>query len=350
MAVAAFIGAVCGLALIMPILIAIGQPRSRPSGRDREAFLLGVIVLAVAIVLGLVSIIRLERSGGRITGRAFAVGAVLIGALGSLVLPIWLEVLARPRSVAFKNVCGTNLSGIGKAMLIYSNDYDDELPRAAGRNSTWAQRIPDWKATNRFQAYGMSVSGEGGEGTISSCFYLLVKYSDVEPKRLLCSSEPKAKPFDPTKYGARKKDLIALWDFGPEPWKHVSYSYHMPFGEYALTSSYLPGMAVAADRNPWMASPYAGARDFSKFNPDGEWQAIKAGNAIGHHGDGQNVLFMDSHVSFEKRPFCGVDEDNVYTYHDGDDARRGAPPVLGSQPQSRRDSMLVHEPPPTNRK
>ena len=31
--------------------------------------------------------------------------------------------------------CGTDLSGIGKAILIYSNDYQDELPRAGGGGS-----------------------------------------------------------------------------------------------------------------------------------------------------------------------------------------------------------------------
>lgn len=345
-AIAAFVGALCGLALIMPILIAVGQPRSRPSGRDREAFLVGVIVLGVAVILGLVSVIRIERSGGRITGRVFAVGAVLIGVLGLLVLPVWVEVAASPRSVAFRMTCGTNLSGIGKAMLIYSNDYDNEFPRAGGVNSIWAQRIPDWKASNRFQAYGLSRNFQGGVGTISSCFYLLVKYSELDPKRLLCNSEPKAKPFDPAKSGVRNRDLIELWDFGPEPWKHVSYSYHMPFGPYALTTSDDPGMAVAADRNPWIDSPFVGYRkDFSKFAPESNREALRAGNTIGHHEDGQNVLFLDSHVNFEKKPYVGVNDDNIYTFWDGEDIRRGEPPVMGSQPQGRLDSLLVHDPP-----
>jgi hypothetical protein len=349
MALVACVGALCGLALVMPVLIAVSQPRSRQSGRDRDAFLIGVIVLAVAAVLGLVSVIRIERSGGKITGRAFAIGAVLIGVVGSLVLPVWVGV-TMPRSTAFRMVCGTNLSGIGKAMLIYSNDYDDEFPRAGGNHSTWAQRIPDWTAPNRSQAYGVSPNGQGGVGSISSCFYLLVKYAEVTPKSFLCSSEPKAKPFVPAKYGARDRDLIDLWDFGPEPWKHCSYSYHMPFGEYALTSSFVPGMAVAADRNPWMASPFAKAKDFSKFDPDGDRESSKVGNTFGHDADGQNVLFMDSHVGFEKNSFCGVADDNIYTYRDGEDIRRGASPVLGSEPQDRLDSLLVHDPPPVKPK
>jgi prepilin-type processing-associated H-X9-DG protein len=182
-------------------------------------------------------------------------------------------------------------------------------------------------------------------GTISSCLYLLVKYAEVTPKSFICTQDKGITEFKPGRSRRRNLDLIDFWDFGPEPWRHYSYSYHMPFGEYALTTSYLPGVAVAADRNPWMASPFAKARVFSKFDPDGGREGVKAGNTIGHHTDGQNVLFVDSHVGFEKVSFCGINEDNIYTYWDGEDVRRGVPPVLGSQPQSRTDSMLVHDPP-----
>ncbi len=352
-ALVACIGALCGLALVVPILIAVTRPKSLQPRWEWAgvAFVIGMVVLGVTAILGLISIVRIERSGGRITGRPFAIGAILIAIVGSILLPVWSAVGLVPRSTAYRMVCGTNLSGIGKAMLIYSNDYDDQLPRAGGKNSTWAQGIPDWTATNRFEAYGVSPTGEGGVGAISSCYYLLVKYSEVQPKHLLCSSEPRAKPFEPAKYGARGRDLTDLWDFGPEPWKHYSFSYHMPYGEYALTTSYLPGVAVAADRNPWMASPFIKARtDFDKFNPDGDRKAVKAGNTVGHHGDGQNVLFLDSHVSFEKYSFCGVNDDNIYTYWDGPDIRRGARPVLGSEPKDGLDSLLVHDPPPTNPK
>jgi len=241
-------------------------------------------------------------------------------------------------------VCGTNLSGLGKAMLIYSDDYDDEFPRAGGRNSVWSNSIPDWLADNRFTAYDLKPDGTGGRATISSSLYLLVKYSEVTPKSFLCKSDSGITEFKPAEYGARKRDLITLWDFGPEPTKHCSYSYHMPYGLYALTTSSEPNMAVAADRNPWQDSPFKKASDFNAFNPDGDREAIKAGNCISHQGDGQNVLFMDAHVSFQRYSFCAVNDDNIYTYWDGPDIRRGAFPVLGSQPADRLDSMLVNDP------
>jgi hypothetical protein len=118
----------------------------------------------------------------------------------------------------------------------------------------------------------------------------------------------------------------------------------MPFGLYALTTSSEPGMAVAADRNPWQASPAATAKDMSSsgFNPDGGKEAVKAGNAIAHQEDAQNVLFLDIHVGQMKQPFCGINDDNIYTFWDGGDIRIGSPPVTGSsEPQDRLDSLLV---------
>ena len=81
----------------------------------------------------------------------------------------------------YRMACADNLSQIGRAMLIYANDYEDELPRSGGRVSLWAPTIPDWSSPHRFGAYGISADGSSGTANISSCFYLLVKYAEVTP-------------------------------------------------------------------------------------------------------------------------------------------------------------------------
>jgi len=242
-------------------------------------------------------------------------------------------------------VCGTNLACLGKAMLIYSNDYDDALPRAGGKSSVWAPKIPNWQATNRYQAYGLEADGSGGQASISASLYLLVKYADVEPNRFVCPDDRGITQFRPRRFGARKREAIDLWDFGDEPWKHYSFSYHNPYGAYALTTACEPGSAVAADRNPWMPSAFVKGRDFGKFYPRDHSEATRAGNAVAHKYDGQNVLFLDGHVNFEQISFCAVNDDNIYTSWDGQDIRRGIPPKLGSQPADRSDSLLVNDPP-----
>jgi len=282
---------------------------------------------------------------------------LVVIAIIALLMGILMPALARVRQIAFRLVCGTNLAGIGKAMLIYSNDYDDELPRAGGRNATWGSKIPNWMADNRFAAYGVKPDGSGGVGTITSSFYLLVKYAEVTPKSFICKGDAGTTEFKPADDGAGNKELIDLWDFGIEPLKHCSYTYHMPFGLYALTTSNEPGMAIAADRNPWIKSPAAEAKQFpGKFNPTGGREFVNYGNAIAHQEDGQNVLFMDSHVGFEKKSFCGINDDNIYTFWGGGDIRIGSKPVPGtSAPADRLDSFLVHDgeggttPPPKGR-
>lgn len=248
---------------------------------------------------------------------------------------------------AYRIECATNLSNIGRAMLIYANDYEDELPRSGGRNSVWAPTIPNWRAYNRFFAYGLAPDGSGGQASISSCFYLLVKYTEVTPEIFVCPGDVGTTKFKLADVDAGHRELIDLWDFGPEPSRHCSYAYHMPFGFYALTTSNEPGMAVAADRNPWMDSPAGSAKQYPGiFYPDGDRESVKYGNAIAHEEEGQNVLFIDGHIAFEDHSFCSERDDNIYTYWDGGDIRIGSPPTLGSRPSSQGDSLLVHDPDP----
>ncbi|MHC4241612.1 MAG: prepilin-type N-terminal cleavage/methylation domain-containing protein [Planctomycetota bacterium] len=283
---------------------------------------------------------------------------LVVIAIIALLMGILMPALARVRQIAFRMVCGTNLSGIGKAMLIYSNDYDDEFPRAGGRNSVWGSQLgggpQGWMQDNRFAAYGLGNDGSGGSATITSSFYLLVKYAEVTPKSFICKGDSGTNEFKPVNYNAGGYDLIDLWDFGPgNPEtgnEHCSYSYHMPYGLYALTTSSEPGMAVAADRNPWMKSPAAEAKTadvLGTFDPDGGKEFTNLGNAIAHQEDGQNVLFMDIHVTFEKEPFCAINDDNIYTFdlQDGEPRIGGYPLANQSEPSHRTDSLLVNDGP-----
>jgi prepilin-type N-terminal cleavage/methylation domain-containing protein len=281
---------------------------------------------------------------------------LVVIAIIALLMGILMPALSRVRQLAFRLTCGTNLSGLGKAMLLYANDYQDELPRAGGRNSAWGA-VTNWMAPDRYQAFGLNADNSGGKATISSCFYLLVKYTEVTPKSFVCKGDAGTTEFKLSGLATpvpASFELIDGWDFGPvtESYKHCSYSYHMPFGLYALTVSSEPGFAVAADRNPFLKSPAAEAANLSLFKPDldlfkGTADQAKAGNAIAHQLDGQNVMFLDTHVAFEKRAYCSVEDDNIYLV--SQDAAKGSPigtvpGVPSVVPANRKDSVLVHDP------
>jgi hypothetical protein len=267
-----------------------------------------------------------------------------------------------PEELANRMRCATHLSGLGKAMLIYANDYEDELPKAGGRRNQWVSAVPNWRALNRRDAYGIARNGSG-KSTVTSSLYLLVKYAEITPKHFVCPSDTDRREFKLSRVPEKLPktlELIDAWDFGGgydtknNPSRHCSYAYHVPFGPYSLTIAHEPQMAVLADRNPWMNPKRVN-------DPDSGWEAFKTnpsdrsathakhlGNSDTHQRYGQNVLFMDSHVSFEKQPGCGVEKDNIYTIAT-DETKSGK--AIGRMPKlykaenllNRRDSVLVQD-------
>jgi hypothetical protein len=293
--------------------------------------------------------------------------ALALAATCLLLVVLVPVLLARPRERASRVLCEANLSRIGKTMLIYADDYEDKLPRAAGRNSVWGP-LADWAAQSRSMAYGVNpVDGGGGRATFSSCFYLLVKYYGAPTRLFICKGDSGAKEFKlsdlPWGVPFPRAKLSDLWDFGEsiaDASRACSYSYHTPFGLYALTTARDPNLAVAADRNPWISSPGANGSDIRFFTPDipgypGTSDRAHYGNAITHLWYGQNVLFLDGRVTFERRPFCGVvskhlwsqGPDNIYTVTDKlvGGSPMGTAPQCSSQPLDPDDSLLLHDSP-----
>jgi len=263
---------------------------------------------------------------------------------------------SKPSPQAMRMLCRANLGKIGQAMFIYANDYEGELPRAGGRSTVWGGPVA-WSAFNRYTAYGLSATGEGGMATISSCFYLLVKYVEMPPRQFVCPSDIGTSEFKLGGDVPVDLELADAWDFGSTPSDNCSYAYHIPFGQYALTTSRDPDLPVAADRSPWIRSPAADVDTaaWSLFLPDiqpfnGTIEAARRGNAVSHEKDGQNVLFLDGRVTFEHRSFCGFAEDNIYTISviSGTVDPKGRRPVVSPslQPSNEKDSLLVHDPGP----
>jgi prepilin-type N-terminal cleavage/methylation domain-containing protein len=269
----------------------------------------------------------------------------------ALLMGILMPALSKVRQIAFRLVCGTNLSGIGKAMIVYANENEDEFPRAGGRTTEWADKINNWQALNRYDAFGIAADGTGGHASVTSSLYLLIKYTEVTPQSFVCKSDSGVSEFNPIDYGVLDRDITQLWDFGPynnledNPGSHCSYSYHMPYSLYALTTSSDPSLAVAADRNPWIKSPSGAQKIFpDAYIAGGGSEAVKAGNSPSHQGDSQNVLFADIHVDQKKTPACGVQEDNIYTYWGtSQDPRLGCAPASNTKPSGRLDSYLVND-------
>jgi prepilin-type N-terminal cleavage/methylation domain-containing protein len=285
---------------------------------------------------------------------------LVVIAIIALLMGILMPALARVRQLAFRMTCGTNLSGIGKSMLVYAHDNDDELPKAGTRQAEYGKVV--WNALNAIDAYSMS--GTASKGNVNASLYLLVKYAEMTPKSFVCKSDTGTSEWEIASEGADPAagmmQLTDAWTFGQNPVNHCSYAYHTPYGaagkmSYALTSASDPGLAVAADRNPWLASPMAGeddtqkSEDYADFLPDGPTDIVRLGNSWQHQRDGQNVMFLDTHIEFAKTSACSLEDDNIYTVSRnnsrGDSKGVDTLPANAAIfPANRKDSLLVHGP------
>jgi type II secretory pathway pseudopilin PulG len=271
---------------------------------------------------------------------------VVIGIIAVL-MGILLPALNAVRRAAQKVVCGTNLAGIGKAMLLYANDYGGDFPRAGGARSRWGPNgyIASWYNQNGAQfVYGPSPAPV----TITSSLFLLIKYADVSPDQFVCKGDTGTKVFKLSDVTAGKlpvevDDITDVWDFGRNsdmkdntvwPGEYNSYSYHDPYDNvplgnrsFTLGSYSNPASPVCADRNPYLdknaknvylegtgcggnpkeKAPYCNATEGYQ-DPD------KTGNAAAHQREGQNVVYCDTHMNFEKYPNVGISRDNIWKH------------------------------------
>ena len=138
------------------------SPDAKTSGLAITSLVLGILsfctffITAIpAIILGIIGIFKIKKSAGQLKGKGLAIAGIAISAisifLAMLLLPvIMIPALAGAREQAQRVVCATNMSGLGKAMLIYANDNAEEYPTP----SQWCD--------------------------------LLIQYADVSEKQFIC--------------------------------------------------------------------------------------------------------------------------------------------------------------------
>ena len=308
---------------------------------------------------------------------------LVVIAIIALLMGLLMPALAMVQKMARRAVCGTNLSAIYKGLLTYAHQYRDDFPRAASRGSTWSP-TPKWDAASltEDEAFGITRDArrnitKTGRATIGASLYYLIKFADLAPKVYLCKGDEGSNEFkltDPlfTPNSLPRQELRLAWDFGgvanrntglPTS-QYFSYSYAIPYlgastAIYAPSTARQPGFALMADRSPYFVLTRDDIQ--SAANPvfvydisdPGEENLEKWGNTQNHQREGQEVLYNNGSVVWQKVSYCGLNSDNIYTMAPptanlppqagtlgGSPAKLFSPNIL---PYSDNDSVLVNE-------
>jgi hypothetical protein len=66
-------------------------------------------------------------------------------------------------------------------------------------------------------------------------------------------------------------------------------------------------------------------------------------NSTNHNGEGQNMLMGDASVCYQKTPYAGIHQDNIYTAQPAEYVGEAGktPGVLSVRPKDENDSVLV---------
>jgi prepilin-type N-terminal cleavage/methylation domain-containing protein/prepilin-type processing-associated H-X9-DG protein len=280
---------------------------------------------------------------------------LVVVAIIALLISILLPSLSRARELAKRAVCASNLRGIGQGMHIYANDNSEWFPAHFFRNQPVAIGPPTTTGVQYVEMLGADYNepvtlGDDvatNKSHPSRSLFLLVISGAQTTGQFICPSSAdeeddmrnrgdyaNPKPESAARAGKTRFDFAG--------YTKLSYAYQVPYGRRGRPRETLDSrMPISADKGPyfeamtgsnnqWVEGCYKDARR-TGFDPPTQWSGedvvavIKKSNeewqyynSVNHNQEGQNILFVDGHADFARKPIEGISKDNIYTANDGD--------------------------------
>jgi prepilin-type processing-associated H-X9-DG protein len=208
-----------------------------------------LLSMPAAITLGIVALIEIRRSEGKLCGRGLAIWGTILGAVFA---PYTFLPRGHTRALAHQLACAVNLKGLGSAILVYSSSNDQKYPNSA----RWCDSLV-------------------GQASVSSTFFFCTGSGDRRHYETTKQIDPREVP----------SDMIFDREFTGS-WGKRTYSYLIRRCHYALNPNCgpnSPGDVVLLFETTGGWNQYGGPEILTTEN---------------HGGKGCNVLFNDGSVRF----------------------------------------------------
>ena len=116
-------------------------PTKKTSGLAISSLVLGIaglftcgITSLIGLICGIVSLIKIRNSQGKLGGEGLAIGGICASAIFLLMMPIFaamlLPALAKAKNSAQSIQCVNNVKQLSLAVRIYANDHNERYPAA----------------------------------------------------------------------------------------------------------------------------------------------------------------------------------------------------------------------------
>jgi prepilin-type N-terminal cleavage/methylation domain-containing protein/prepilin-type processing-associated H-X9-DG protein len=273
---------------------------------------------------------RVEHGTGHRNGFTLLEVLIVIGII-SVLMAILLPAAERVRHQAYIDKCASNLRQIGMAFQTYAQENHGNYPRTAYSGN------PATYVLNEGTGTAVADSFQAGPGAVqindlTAPLFLLMKTQKLSPEVMICPYN------DETSYVADLPNLTGRSNFTDEK-KNLGYSFANPYpldavttAGYRLSNKLSAEFAVGADRNPGASGKNENVYAPTLGSPT---SFMNKANSRNHEEDGQNVLYGDGHVAWQKTAFCGIAQDNIYT------AKKGVSPKVDNSPSDPSDRILL---------
>jgi len=275
--------------------------------------------------------------------RAFTLIELLVViAIIALLLAILLPALQRAREAARRTACSSNLKQIHTALYQYGNELmtypyvqmgtDNEVlgETDLGWNPNPPQLPPVGNDVNMLDGEEnpfVDLDATNGR-SVSQNMWMLCRFDYLAGEMFACPSSGQA---------GNTVDLIdrngsGATCFSGFPWKqrgwHCSYSFLQPWSKFVRGYSSAdmwnpesdPRGVIGADNNNG-SNPAFSDGDHPSLYPVPYLDLKNVVNSRNHSNEGQNVVYADGHVTFQKTAYAGIGKDNIYTSMGTDAAR-----------------------------
>lgn len=113
-------------------------PPPKTSGMAIAAFVLALLGIPLclplipALILGIIALVQINRNPRQASGQGFAIAALVISGIGVFLIPVVAAVLfpvfARARAAARTSSCVSNVKQLSVAVMMYAQDYEGQYP------------------------------------------------------------------------------------------------------------------------------------------------------------------------------------------------------------------------------
>jgi type II secretory pathway pseudopilin PulG len=280
---------------------------------------------------------------------------VVIGII-ALLISILLPSLNRARETANRVKCASNLRQIGLSIMQYSNDSKGPFPRTlyngAAPNIYIAHPFGLGNIVSNLMSSGLTdpfspgtppnvAIAQGYMNNVPECLFLLLRTQDITAAVFNCPSANTT----PDSYGGGTNTALNQINF-TNIQQNLSYSYANPFPDsyaagagFKMVQGMEPTFALCADINPGTTGG-GGNDNVLAVTSNSSPSQMALGNSNNHNKQGQEVLYADFHVDWQTNPFCGVNQDNIYTAGGTLFYNSGIPTLVNS-PYTINDSIML---------